>query len=104
MTDTELNEAVARKLGWAKQPNGQWNKSHPLCGEVVMFAGFPDYCNDIKAAWEIMESITKESERKQCGPVVSLTHDGQWHFRVGNTIEQADTAPRAICEAYLKLS
>lgn len=125
MTDQELNEAVARKFGWKKHNKtceqltpgasiftggDHWYQKGYMCRETMT-----DYCHSIKAAWEIpgLESVVKIT-------------DGRWHARFGdgsklNTYYEigiyereepqwnmpeaiADTAPRAICEAFLKLN
>lgn len=110
MTNQEINEAVARKLGWTDL---RIEKSAGLRDELVgLKNGFsdaaypfgstvPPYSTDIEAAWQI----------------VGL-HDGS--FDVGTNIrgwtcsmqtadhknsvsEIAETAPMAICKAFLKL-
>lgn len=98
MTDLEINQAVAKKIG-------DWSG----CAETL-----PDYCNSIKAAWEIVEK-----ERMHVIPV----NNGQWYANTGeidrngsdewywgrNAFDEeykdfiADTAPMAICLAFLKL-
>lgn len=106
MDDNELNALVARGLGWTnpKGPKcGGPREGHDHGDFYACYEVGPDYCHDIKAAWEVVELITKENERKQCGPIVRLEHDGKWHFRIGHDIVQADTAPMAICLAFLKL-
>lgn len=107
MTDQELNEAIARKLGWTKHQDGQWNRSHELGGEVVMFGAFPDYCGSIQAAWEIVEHVQK----RWIVHVMGGLNGKYWHCDMRDhpavnkvyVSESADTASRAICEAFLKL-
>lgn len=97
MTDQEINEAVARKLGYIEckccTPK-EWltlEYSHCL---------LPDYCHDIKAAWEIAEkhkgdmSITKQNGKFCCEIYIPSYQWNAW----------ADTAPMAICLAFIKLS
>lgn len=89
MSPEAINEAVARKLGWARP-------SYPhKIGET------PNYCQSIEATWGIVETIKNE---------VLFTlwwHDGEWECNIesGNTIiqEKSITAPIAICKAFLKL-
>lgn len=83
MTGAEINEAVASRLGW------------------TYFQ--PDYCHDIKEAWEAVEVVAKEAERKGGGPLINICYDGQWHVSIGVIVVQADTAPMAICLAFLRL-
>lgn len=87
MTDSEINEAVVRKLG--------------LGDPHEMFV-IPPYCNSIEAAWEIVEKIEWFCLQKE--------HDGSgwtvWDMagtEEANLIVTADTAPMAICLAFLKL-
>lgn len=99
MTDQEINDAVSRKLGWniagvdpAKSSKQKWIQA------------VPDYCRSIEAAFEIVKKIADENERKGCGPILRIEHDGQWHCRLGvNNISQATTAPMAICLAFLEM-
>lgn len=53
MTDQEINEAVARKLGIDPKAtfSGVDNKTGDLKFDV------PDYCHSIAAAWEILEFV-----------------------------------------------
>lgn len=88
MTDTEINEAVARKLG-------------------VQLKNLKarDYCHDIEAAWEVVDKI------KDTYFSVSVSHDNERHlyqceysgFNNPPIYATADTAPMAICLAFLKL-
>ena len=95
MTDQELkvlsplalNEAVARKL-------------HP--DEIIIISRAKNYCHSIEAAWEIVEQINQtygfvlgKSGNKW---IVSTTWDNDIE-----SIAEADTAPMAICLAFLKL-
>jgi hypothetical protein len=91
MSKANINEAVARKLGYTeilKEP--------------------PDYCRSIEAAWEVLEAMNKKGyvtvERGilepewQCS--INWAEGEQTDFLI---IELADTAPLAICKAFLKL-
>lgn len=87
MTDQELNEAVVRKLGKGHIQEG-WEK---VC--VI-----PDYCHSIQAAWEMVEKLdycklVKAASSFRCQ--VSIGGEPCNFY--------ADTAPRAICLAFLKL-
>lgn len=96
MTDSEMNEAVARKLGvWM---------------DGALYHETPDYCNSIEAAWEIVEFVNKDYrsifidqiQRYENGKMT-----GKYYWNVGfdgcECMSDAATAPRAICEAFLKL-
>lgn len=84
MTDTELNEAVARKLGCSGERNS-WTMN---------------FSTSIEAAWEIFEKTTSWFLGKH--------FEGGYLCRLGTQSgfyeAEADTAPRAICEAFLKLN
>lgn len=96
MTDHigDINEMVARKLGKPLQTNGG----------LIMNLPILDYCHSIEAATEIMESLKGKAN-------ISLSCSGKkWHvtfeFRKPKhdvVRSDADTAPMAICLAFLKM-
>jgi hypothetical protein len=107
MTDQEINEAVGRKLGWC-------NIEHPK-GEVCKLKYIPyfnHYATDIAAAWEVVEFVHQDerysfhlywhaTEKVSCGIQEYL---GMNPGRAETSWEvDADTAPMAICLAFLKL-
>lgn len=121
LTLQEINEAVARKLGWNKhkrtceQPTpgasiftygNHWYQEGCVCREKM-----PDYCHSIAAAWEIWQKmsekyfLTLETEAGEFGRniVKVWENDGKDY---GWVIEDvyADTAPMAICLAFLKMA
>ncbi len=89
-TNQEINEAVALKLGWFEVAE-VW-----MCppGSNEIFSKLPDYCTSIAAAWEIVE---KQEYFKLVYAASS------WRCEMGKIKEYADTAPMAICLAFLKL-
>lgn len=102
MTASDLNEVVARKL------NGGSLKitafvDDPIEGaptnQVACYGPIPAYSTDIKAAWDILGHTRKFFELAR--------HDRHWKARFSDEADEymseADTAPRAICEAFLKL-
>lgn len=106
MTDQEVNIAVARKLGWEPR-NYDPQSIEPIkripCFTAPngdLYANVPDYCHSIAAALEIIEKGFLD------GVQIRIS-DGKWIAgKRGEEIEKsipADTAPRAICEAFLKL-
>lgn len=98
MTDQEINEAVARKLGYCATKHRKNGCLRPYYVEHEK-----DFCHSIAAAWEVVELIANKSEKDKCGPMVELSHDGKWHFRIGLVQVKTDTAPMAICLAFLKI-
>ena len=101
VTNQEINKAVAVKLGYeeySEHPNQWWqNKRDPHL--------LPDYCTDIAAAWEVMEFMkTPGRSMELWGPM----GDPHWVCRVyqGRDMlagEGSETAPMAICLAFLKM-
>lgn len=85
VTDDKLNELVALKLGWDINPQ----------------TFIPHYSTDIKAAWEIVEFMKCEFD------LMKMPSPPTWWAcfkkNFGEFDGEADTAPRAICEAFLKL-
>lgn len=108
MTNQEVNEAVARKLGWVQCCNPKtmehgkivdcfgWSK-----GGSHFHEPYPNYTGSIQAAWEIVESLNTDS--------IQICKDGKGVYScaiTGNNsviAEYADTAQMAICLAFLKL-
>lgn len=97
MTPVEVNEAVARKLGWESSltPAQKF-----MMGDAKLFV--PNYCGKIAAAWEIID-LQKEK-------LISIARPGsEWICRIidvynsDEVSEGASTAPMAICLAFLKL-
>ncbi len=88
-TTAEINEAVARKLG--VNPTATFSGVDASTGDILF--DVPDYCTSIAAAWEVLES------RKDL-VLVRFANGLGWEY---NGV-RADTAPMAICLAFLKLS
>ncbi len=115
MTPQEINEAVARKLGWVQMSTPD-NWKHPDFGE---FLDIPNYSQDISAAWEMMEKkeiavlptdkgwyATSNDSRLDEGECLELwipTACGTRNECGCGRCVIADTAPMAICLAFLKL-
>lgn len=86
MTETEINELVARKLGWKS----------PISNQGTNLLDTPDFCHSIEAAWE----LTKEFK----GELMLVQYKNEWVAKWGLwKTARADTAPMAICLAFLKL-
>lgn len=104
MTPEEINEAVARKLGWS--PPGPPPDSPTWKKPDGSYDFVPDYSTDIKAAWEIVDKYISES-----GWDFSLVggerYGGIWqaNFLHDQILisHEALTAPMAIALAFLKL-
>lgn len=114
-SDADLNELVAKRLGWfnlTKYAPMGWDGtkekrrlvgSFHTVGADANLIDVPDYCGSIEAAWAIVEKLHPTN----CFTLFS------WPARfivriVGNTEKdvfqaEADTAPRAIALAFLKL-
>lgn len=106
MTPAEINDAVALKLGvdgssypWVQTgPSKPWHITGGAqwCGEEEPPKYFPDYCHDIKAAWDILQTLDKIF-------ILEQQAKGQWRVDLGRGPSYSDTAPMAICLAFLKL-
>lgn len=91
ISDSEINEAVARKLGLDPTFNP---KTKPN-----------DYCHSIAAAWEVLGTLaTKYVWSLHKMPIEWMMeftpYPGTWKQTIS---AEADTAPMAICLAFLKL-
>lgn len=104
----EIDEAVARKLGWEKKerelsgfknvgPLYVWVRPKDVRDKL------PNYSTSIEEAWEILASLVEKGKCIQLN--MSDKGVGCWignkHFR--EHFGEADTAPFAICLAFLKL-
>lgn len=101
MTDQEINEAVARKLGWyfIFHETGTHGKrwGNPA-GTITGFLDCPDYCHSIAAAWGIVEANHLSGVMRIGLGWRAIGNNGA----TGASDLQADTAPMAICLAFLK--
>lgn len=108
-TNQAINEAVALKLGWTLEISNHDNKRRWNNQTGFVFSELADYCTDIAAAWEVVEKMASEERVIQ---LVYVEKFKRWFFTIGNRTEksqfdgqaEADTAPRAICLAFLKVS
>lgn len=90
-----INEAVAKKLG-------VWIREYDLHHRT------PDYCHSIEAAWEIVEKCGGHIWLRSgdCMPENNPNFGITWQCLIAKDkdyIGKADTAPKAICLAFLKL-
>ena len=99
MTDQEINEAVARKLGLCVS-----------CTVQTHLHKMPDFCRSIEAAWECVLKMGEHAKvhvsyEDYLGPkytcVIFSDGGGGTYERLAST--KADTAPMAICLSFLKL-
>lgn len=93
-TDQEINELVAKKLGWIHCPGLEplsWQRP-----DNGMLDALPDYCHSIEAAFEIAKTLSKIFTLQR------LEDLKLWICRIGISPGQVEsTAPRAICRAFL---
>lgn len=107
MTNQEINEAVARKLGWEKNKTlpdvtglGRPNNAHWYRDGIISSVAAPAaYATDISAAWEILTDRCQEWHLDCKGTVTATLRIDYEHLEA-----EADTAPLAICKAFLKLT
>lgn len=123
MTDQEKNEAIAKRLGWRKSTELEniWGKAWILEKKdktpSICYA-LPDYLNDIMAAWEIVDKFPfiddgkikdklafQLMRRSKNEMIPEVNWEAGWARYDDCMIVSAyaDTASRAICEAFLKL-
>lgn len=111
MIDAELNEAVARKLGWEKQGGFWW--SPMLVGEDYLSTKpnnpLPSFSTSIDAAWDVLEYMRRLLLAPGYFISMNCGIDG-FDIRIlydttGNVAWEATAAiaPRAICEVFLKI-
>lgn len=102
MDDNELNALVARGLGWTnpKGPKcGGPREGHDHGDFYACYEVGPDYCHDIKAAWEVVEYC----QTKDDNFYLDWEDKPIWTCQLGIAEAKADTAPMSICLAFLKL-
>jgi len=113
VTEQEINELVARKLGNPQceqvsfYTNKEGKKNCGLCGtkDIDLNKGHlttKNYCHSIQSAREIVEKMpVKWSLIRRDDGMFVCTYLGENGFESGSAQE---TAPMAICLAFLKLS
>ena len=115
MTDQEIAEAVAKKLGWRDVNHRKGvsvgfppNPNLPgVPDSEIPYVEISGFTKDIQAAWGVMEAILERIPRKD----IHLEHLHGAGWRISTCFEEeawkdwvtADTAPLAICQAFLKL-
>lgn len=111
MTNQEINEQVARKLGWTELFLSENIGCMDIAGKRHltdrMNSTVPKYCERIEAAWEIVGTF---HPRLGMSLYQHLQPPYGWTCLIYTTMteeptarERADTAPLAICKAFLKL-
>lgn len=102
MTNTEINEQVALKMGWVRKSDRVWERE---AGVLRNPSELPDYAHSIEAAWEIVEWLHDNGGKMLWKPYFELGGSGNgWLCRMRmNPHEAADTPSMAICLAFLKL-
>jgi ABA sandwich protein len=119
MTPQEINEAVVQKFGWKQRkchfPDGGPSRLNWFDGKGENRGIHPpDYCDDIKAAWDIVEKVKSKGFKL----VLVFWGDdvGKWDCQIGHVFEgmtgtgvqyfaheRHAEAAMAICLAFLKL-
>ncbi len=100
-THAEINEQVALKLGYEHIPPGSYYGKRDKDGNRISINFVQPYCDSIAAAWEIclflkpLHFVQVFEYPTWCGCDIIK---GQERYSA-----RADTAPMAICLAYLKL-
>lgn len=110
MSPEAINEACARKLGWQRSIRQDlWERTFDKDGKAYFQyeKELTDYCHSIEAAWEIVEKFRMNIYHRMHTPADKATF---WDYAVELHIGpnqwetvSANTAPMAICLAFLKL-
>lgn len=104
MTNDEINAKIARLQGWTETP-GEYCSWQKHIGFVVYCRdSAPDYTDSMQYAWELVDEITRQDgfsvevrdNGRSFNSVCTVTEDGGII-----TVASSDTAPRAICLAYI---
>lgn len=103
-SDSEINEAVAKKLGWKKFDEHYQYWIPPDLAARDKYGDRPShlplYSQQIQAAWEVVEKC-------EYFCLVKPLNNEKWKCDMGAKndiiVIWADTAPMAICLAFLKL-
>lgn len=100
MTPQEINEAVSSKLGWDNLMQDSKNGNKRTSA---------DYCHSIEVAWEIVwylknHGITIRKSDPSTKWYCSIFDWGKTNQPNDEVEAEADTAPMAICLAFLKLA
>lgn len=102
MDNNEINEQIVRlqgwiHMGWPAMPAWQRPTGHGMEGLEIM----PDYAGQICTAWQLVDEIMESC----FGVLIGTSHEGTFcqilQEDQPEIIEYADTAPLAICEAYM---
>ena len=107
MTDRELNALVAERVMGLRVDPDDCGCTDCILGETLNSLTLPDYCNDIAAAWSVvdkMESLYYECEVYQ-GSAFCERQAKFWKSdNQGDSLSYAtsESLPRAICLAALK--
>lgn len=95
----EIDEQVARKLGWKEYKCSYCPKEH--LGSPDGIEIIPRYSTSIKAAWEMVEKIPHFTLYH--ADIYSAKWKVSWLGLEGVEYAGSDTAPMTICKAFLAL-
>lgn len=103
MTTQEINVSIALLLGWVPNQNPNFKRDMEKTWKSPSggLSFLPDYCGSIFAAWEIVEFVSHQFTLQR------LEKSKKWICTMnewGRDGSVADTAPMAICLAFLKLN
>jgi hypothetical protein len=103
MDNNEINEQIVRLQGWVKLPLPavpNWQRP-TKDGTKCLYGSLPDYAGQICTAWQLVDEIMESC----FGVLIGTSHEGTFcqilQEDQPEIIEYADTAPLAICEAYM---
>lgn len=100
LSNKEINEAVARKLGWEAPCKGHILSWYREGDDRI---DIPNYCTDITAAWEIVENIKDRDIRFSIEIIAGQARCDIVTMDEISIVGRAETPEMAICLAFFKL-
>lgn len=104
MSNDEINEQIAYLQGWvrvAPPAIPEWQRP-TVNGTECLCSGLPNWAGQICTAWQLVDEIVESCYGVMMGvfgregAFCEILQEGQPEIK-----EYADTAPLAICEAYM---
>jgi|SRR5665213_4331760 len=95
MTDSQLNEAVAKKI-WTLSKGG-WRRNYSYGYDWRKELPIDDYCNDISKAWGLVHIMGQASHTDFNAQICYALGDSP-----SDGFHLITVTPRVICKAFLK--
>jgi hypothetical protein len=95
----DLNTKVMKLTGWTSGQLGQVFVFYDASGR--MHGAEPRYTRDIAKAWELVEEVQAEPREQWFNIDRAPGISKRWIACIGGIAKAGDTAPEAICRAYV---